>query len=91
MIVEVCTDDINAIAGIKQSQADRVELCSALELGGLTPSLGVTEAFLSELEIPIRVMIRPRRGHFTYSDAELNTMKSDIRFFKTLGVEGVVF
>ena len=91
MIVEVCTDDINAIAGIKQSQADRVELCSALELGGLTPSLGVTETFLSELDIPIRVMIRPRRGHFTYSDVELNTMKSDIRVFKTLGVEGVVF
>tara|TARA_B100001093_G_scaffold520445_1_gene616002 strand:+ start:5674 stop:6408 length:735 start_codon:yes stop_codon:yes gene_type:complete len=91
MIVEVCTDDVNSITGIKQSQINRVELCSALELGGLTPSLGVAETFLAELDIPIRVMIRPRRGHFTYSDAELNTMKNDIKVFKTLGVEGLVF
>jgi len=91
MIVEVCTDDVNSIVGIKQSQVNRVELCSALELGGLTPSLSMAETFLTELDIPIRVMIRPRRGHFTYSEAELNTMKNDIKVFKTLGVEGVVF
>ena len=71
--------------------ADRVELCSRLDLDGLTPERKIVEKVFGALSIPIKIMIRPRAGNFSYNDQELNTMKEDILFFKDLNVQGVVF
>ena len=71
--------------------ADRVELCSRLDLDGLTPERKIIEKVLGALSIPIKIMIRPRAGNFSYNDQELNRMKEDILFCKDLNVQGVVF
>jgi copper homeostasis protein len=70
--------------------ADRIELCSSLFLGGLTPSAGEILLAHAVLRIPFVVMIRPRRGGFCYSDAEFATMQRDVEFAIENGAAGVV-
>lgn len=69
--------------------ADRLELCSALEVGGLTPSAGLM-AEVCALPCPVRVMIRPRSGDFTFDAAEVRAMVADIAAARAAGAEGVV-
>lgn len=76
--------------GIEAVGADRIELCSAIELGGLTPSLGLTRKVLSAVNIPVRVMIRCRAGDFVYSESEKRTMERDLALLLDSGAEGVV-
>ena len=64
-ILEICVDDLASLRAAISGGADRVELCSALALGGLTPSTALTAAAL-ETGIPIHAMVRPRAGDFTY-------------------------
>jgi copper homeostasis protein len=71
--------------------ATRIELCSAIELGGLTPSVGLFESCRSATSLPIMVMIRPRPGGFCYSADEFAAMAADIRRFASLGAVGLVF
>ena len=75
----------------EKNGADRIELCDRLDLGGTTPSQSLIEQAHEKLNIPIRVMIRPRGGDFVYSKEELREMLTAIEYCKTLGVEGVVF
>ncbi len=70
--------------------ADRVELCADLFSGGLTPSLGMLHSVRERLQIPIHVMIRPRRGDFLYSEAEFAVMGRDIELAKGAGADGLV-
>jgi copper homeostasis protein len=70
--------------------ADRIELCTQLAVGGLTPSHQLIKKVVSELSIPVHVLIRPRKGNFCYSKEELNIMKNDIEFCKNIGCSGVV-
>jgi len=67
MIVEICVDSVQSALIAEKSGANRIELCSALALGGLTPSWGLIEKAAKELSINIHVLIRPRGGDFTYS------------------------
>jgi copper homeostasis protein len=69
--------------------ADRIELCSALELGGLTPSPGLM-AFAAKAAVPVYAMIRPRAGNFVFSQAELDVMRHDIDAARAAGLAGVV-
>ena len=64
MIVEVCASSLLSIKNAFQAGADRIELCSALEIGGLTPSLGLIKQSLEDNFLPIHCLIRPRGGHF---------------------------
>lgn len=89
-IFEVCIDSYESARIAKAARADRLEICSALSLGGLTPSAGLV-ASLSEMDIGKHVMIRPREGNFIYSDEELETMVRDIKFFRNMEVDGFVF
>lgn len=89
--IEVCVDTIEAAKEAEKGRADRIELCSSLSEGGLTPSMGLTQIAKKELNIPIMVMIRPRAGDFCYSDLEFEIMKKDISYCKDIGVDGVVF
>lgn len=71
--------------------AGRLELCSALVVGGLTPSLGLFEAARARTRVPIVCMVRPRAGAFCYDEGDLDAMRGDIEAFRTAGASGVVF
>lgn len=87
--LEVCIDNIGAINVCEAANIDRIELCSALELGGLTPSYSLMQA-ASGSHIRVYCMIRPTTGAFIYSDADIKCMLKDIEMVKSLGLAGVV-
>ena len=91
IIKEACVETFEEAILAEKKGADRVELCSRLDLDGLTPERKIVEKVLGALSIPIKIMIRPRPGNFSYNDQELNRMKEDILFCKDLNVKGVVF
>lgn len=79
-----------AIAAV-QAGADRLELSAGLELGGLTPSLGVFEQVRKRVDVPIWVLLRPRSGGFQYSEDELAAILRDADYFIRAGAAGLVF
>lgn len=89
MTLEVCCGDLQSVRAAKEGEAQRVELCQALEVDGLTPSKETMEEAIS-LGIPVQVLIRPRKGDFVYNEAEVQLMLRDIRLAKQLGANGVV-
>ena len=89
--IEVCVSSIEMAIEAEKGGADRIELCSALSEGGLTPFPSLIEMTKEYLNIKTMVMIRPRGGDFCYSEIEFETMKRDILFCKSQRVEGVVF
>lgn len=89
VIVEVCVDSSAGLAAAIAGGADRIELCSALALGGLTPSAGfIAEA--ARCGVPVMAMIRPRAGDFVWTEAELTVMEADIAAVRAAGLAGVV-
>ncbi len=90
MLLEICVDDISGLKTAIAGGADRIELCSALSVGGLTPSAGLIAA-AADLPVPSYAMIRPRAGSFIYSADELDVMKRDIDACRNAGLPGVVF
>ncbi|MBV6441147.1 MAG: copper homeostasis protein CutC [Haliscomenobacteraceae bacterium CHB4] len=90
MTFEICAVNIQSCLAAERTGAHRIELCSALDVGGLTPSQGLIRAAVHQLTIPVNVLIRPREGHFCYSDNELDIMLDDIRFCHEAGAHGVV-
>ncbi|MEH6746330.1 MAG: copper homeostasis protein CutC [Maribacter arcticus] len=90
MLVEVCANSLESALVAEHAGADRIELCSELAVGGLTPSYGLLKAVKEQVSIPVHVLIRPRSGDFTYSDSELDIMLTDIALCKELGFEGIV-
>lgn len=92
IITEICIDSVEGVIAAKEAGAHRVELCSALLEGGLTPSYGmVKRAVAVSGDIGVQVMIRPRGGDFLYSNEEFQGMKEDVIALKSLGVDGFVF
>jgi copper homeostasis protein len=89
MLLEVCVDDALGLAEAKAGGADRVELCAALGLGGLTPSAGLM-AQAAGIGLPCYPMIRPRSGDFVFAAAEVGVMCADIRMARGMGLTGVV-
>ena len=88
-LLEICVDDARGLAAAIAGGADRIELCSVLELGGLTPSAGLM-ALAARAPVPVRAMIRPRGGDFVYGKPELETMLADIDAARLAGLAGVV-
>jgi copper homeostasis protein len=88
--IEVCVDTLEAALVAEANGATRIELCGRLDLDGTTPDEAFIQAALTQLQIPIHVMIRPRGGDFVYSEAEFAEMEQAIDRCKTLGVPGVV-
>lgn len=90
MKVEICANSFASAKAAQDAGADRIELCTELSVGGLTPSLGLIEKVILELNIPIHVLIRPRSGNFTYSEEEFDVMLRDIAFCGEIGCAGIV-
>ena len=86
MIVEIVCCSPDDCVEAQSAGADRIELCSAIALGGLTPSLGLVSAALSAVDIPIFAMVRPRGGGFLYSDREFDSMLEDANTLRAKGI-----
>lgn len=89
--LEVCIDTIESLFTAQKAGADRIELCSALALGGLTPSSGLMSSVVQHAAIPVYAMIRPREGDFLYSSDEVEMMLAEIHNARAIGLQGVVF
>lgn len=90
MQVEVCATSLLSVKNAAAAGADRVELCAAYSLGGLTPSYGLTHAAVALGSIDVHCLIRPRAGHFCFDADELEEMLADIRMAREAGAQGVV-
>ena len=88
--LEVCIDNLAGLDACIKGNADRIELCSSLIHGGLTPETDLMR-HASNAKIPVRVMVRPKSGNFHYSSRDLRQMKDDIDMARSFGFEGVVF
>lgn len=87
--LEVCVDTAEGLAQAVAGGADRIELCAALALGGLTPSAGLI-AVAATCGVPVVAMIRPRAGDFVWSEAEVAMMEVEIAAVRGAGLAGVV-
>jgi copper homeostasis protein len=90
IVLEACVDSLEAALAAEAAGADRIELCSALELGGITPSPALIHMVCARLRIPVQVLLRPRGGGFVYSAAELEVMAADAAFIARQGASGLV-
>ncbi len=90
MILEICVDNLESFNTAVANGADRIELCSALSEGGLTPSYGFMEVAL-RAPVPSFMMVRPRGCDFLYTHHEIEMMLRDIYHIKQIGATGVVF
>lgn len=88
--MEVCIDSLASARSAIRGGADRLELCSALALGGLTPYTALLQQIREESNIPVRCLIRPRPGDFLYTPEEIDLMARQIRELKQSGSNGFV-
>ncbi|MCM1152721.1 MAG: copper homeostasis protein CutC [Muribaculum sp.] len=95
-MIEICAQDIEGVGNAIKGGADRIELCSALEVGGLTPSVGLVGRSVWKCSrllnpVPLHVLIRPRSGDFFYTDREIEVMTEDAVYAVQAGADGLVF
>lgn len=89
MKLEVCASNLASALAAEQGGAERIELCSALSVGGITPSYGLLQHLSTTTRLEIMTLIRPREGNFVYTGRELEVMENDIRALRGL-CSGVV-
>ncbi len=90
VLIEVCVDSVASAVAAERGGAQRVELCSDLLEGGVTPSVGLLEAVRSRVSIGVHPIIRPRPGDFCYSEEEVDILRRDIEVARNAGADGVV-
>ncbi|MFT5846409.1 copper homeostasis protein CutC [Psychroserpens sp.] len=90
MLLEICANSYQSAKNAQTAGAKRIELCSELSIGGITPSYGLIKQVIEELDIETFVLIRPRSGNFYYSDTEFEIIKNNIKICKDLGCHGIV-
>ena len=90
-VLEACVENLQQGLLAEKNHADRIELCQRLDIGGVTTDYDLIRDAVNKIKIPVKIMIRPRGGDFIYSDSEINRMKSDIKYCKSIGVGEVVF
>ena len=90
IVLEVCIDSIESAIASERGGAARIELCSNLAEGGVTPSAGMIATTRKRVVIALHVLIRPRAGDFCYSTDEFEIMRRDVLLAKQLRANGVV-
>jgi len=90
IILEISVESVGGALAAERGGANRLELCSDLSAGGVTPHDDLMPAVLEQVQIPVFGMIRPRAGGFFYSEAEFTAMQQSIRVAKACGMDGVV-
>ena len=89
-LLEVCVDDAQGLATALAGGADRIELCSSLIIGGLTPPRSFMRHAAGLTRLPVYPLLRPRLGDFTYSAVEVAMIADDIDAARDAGLTGVV-
>lgn len=89
-LVEACVQTIASAEAAQRAGAGRIELCAALETGGVTPGAGVIRMVRAGVGIPLQILIRPREGNFVYREPEVEAMLAEIREARRAGADGVV-
>ena len=89
-IKEACVESTDQAVNAERNGADRIELCKNLDLDGLTPEINVIQKTMKSVNIPVKVMIRPRPGNFIFSHNEIKLMEQDIDLCKKSNVHEVV-
>lgn len=89
-ILECCVDSVESAVAAKAGGADRIELCSGLVIGGLSPSKALFQKIREKVDIPIRTLLRTRFGDFCYTAYEHEILKEEVKMFRQLGADGVV-
>ena len=89
-MLEICCSSREDAIHAEDGGADRIELCAGWELGGLTPSPALTRSVCAAVSLPVRVLIRPRTGHFVFNSVERALMMDEIRQALDGGAEGIV-
>lgn len=89
-LLEVCVDSLASARAAIAGGADRLELCSALAIGGLTPYAELLKQIREESKIPVRCLMRPRAGDFLYKKEEISMMADQILQLRSLGANGFV-
>lgn len=89
-ILECCVDSVESALAAKEGGADRLELCAALMIGGISPGLALFEQVKTCCDLPVRVLLRPRFGDFLYTAHEFQILKREVALFREAGAEGVV-
>ncbi|MCP3919438.1 MAG: copper homeostasis protein CutC [bacterium] len=87
--LEVCVETVTDALVAEAGGAARLELCTALAVGGVTPSPGLLHETLAAVRIPIVVLTRPRRGDFLYDAADFAVLERDVRYARDAGAAGV--
>ena len=88
--IEICAPSYESAIAAQRGGAARIELCSELDAGGVTPSYGLIQGVRAALTITVNVLVRPRSGDFLYSSYEVETVTRDIALCAQAGVQGVV-
>ena len=89
-ILECCVDSVESAIAAKAGGADRIELCSGLVIGGISPSIALFQKIRENVDIPIRVLLRTRFGDFCYTPYEHEILKEEVKLFRQLGANGIV-
>ena len=89
-LLEVCVDSLASARAAKQGGADRLEFCSALAVGGLTPYADLLRQVKAEMSLPVRCLMRPRAGDFLYTKEEIDLLCHQIKTLHAAGADGFV-
>ena len=89
-VLEICADSLSSVRAAVKGSADRIELCSALTVGGLTPYEMLLRQIREESDIPVRCLMRPRGGDFLYETEEIDMLRRQILQLKAAGADGFV-
>lgn len=91
VLIEVFCGSVDDCVAAEAGGAERIELNSAMFLGGLTPSVGTLVESKKRVDIPIVAMVRPRAGGFCYTESEMKVMEHDAKVMLDNGADGIVF